>query len=408
MTPADNGRFVSYTPGQHLLLAAPSCWLMLGADAEKARGCWPLVRDGADADDLLDAILEAGLRSTGSFGLVRHTPQGLRVVVRGDIVVRYGQQVIAATAEQSWVDTMVAGDASVTMGADEEVGEGLPLVLGVVRAASVQIGDEIANVHEVIRAVPTVADAERLEDVTVEPADDELGQTPGLTDALVHETGTWQTGNWQDEPPAKPLLIDSMPFAINPPVEPSQPPEARLLETVESEVDDATIVRGSLAHHIRPMDPSNPLVLAVRCAGGHLNPGFVTNCRVCGSLLDAQTPIEVMRPILGQLRLSTGDVVALDRGVVLGRAPSPSGGSDETPHLIKLATHDTELSRSHVEVSLDGWHVVVNDLGSMNGTIVTRPGSLPERLRPHEAQIIEPGTTVTLADVVSFRFEATP
>ncbi len=54
---------------------------------------------------------------------------------------------------------------------------------------------------------------------------------------------------------------------------------------------------------------------------------------------------------------------------------------------------------------LDGWHVLVRDLGSTNGTTVTLPGQEPVRLRPTEDQGIEPGTVVTLADEVVLTYE---
>jgi pSer/pThr/pTyr-binding forkhead associated (FHA) protein len=71
---------------------------------------------------------------------------------------------------------------------------------------------------------------------------------------------------------------------------------------------------------------------------------------------------------------------------------------------VKLAGAD--ISRSHLEVSLDEWHVLVTDLKSTNGTVVTLPGRSPERLRPGQALMIEPGTVVTLADEVHFTYEA--
>jgi hypothetical protein len=60
-----------------------------------------------------------------------------------------------------------------------------------------------------------------------------------------------------------------------------------------------------------------------------------------------------------------------------------------------------------VEICLDDWHVLVTDLNSMNGTVITRPGRDPERLRPDQPTMIEPGTTIALADDLTVTFEAT-
>ncbi len=71
----------------------------------------------------------------------------------------------------------------------------------------------------------------------------------------------------------------------------------------------------------------------------------------------------------------------------------------------KIPSPDKDISRNHLEIRLDGWHVLVTDLKSTNGTLVTLPGREPERLRPDAPAPIEPGTTVSLADEVTFRFE---
>lgn len=155
--------------------------------------------------------------------------------------------------------------------------------------------------------------------------------------------------------------------------------------------------------------PSGPMVLAVRCSIGHHNAPHATRCRVCGQDLPSQQPEQTPRPALGLLRLSTGDVVTLDRGVLIGRAPRASAevSGARAPHLVRIASPDNEISRNHVEIVLDGWHVLVRDLGSTNGTTVALPGSSPVRVRPGDQQTIEPGTTITLADQVSMVFEVT-
>ena len=72
----------------------------------------------------------------------------------------------------------------------------------------------------------------------------------------------------------------------------------------------------------------------------------------------------------GVLRLSTGESVVLDRGVLLGRAPAvPTDGVD-LPHVVRVSGPDNDVSRNHAEIVLEGWHVSVRDLGSTNGTTV--------------------------------------
>jgi hypothetical protein len=91
----------------------------------------------------------------------------------------------------------------------------------------------------------------------------------------------------------------------------------------------------------------------------------------------------------------------------MGRAPeAPANGNAATqPHVVKLASPENDISRNHLEIRLDGWHVLVVDLDSVNGTVVTLPGQAPQRLRPNNGVAIEPGTLVTLADEISFVYE---
>lgn len=151
-----------------------------------------------------------------------------------------------------------------------------------------------------------------------------------------------------------------------------------------------------------------PTVLAVRCPHGHLSPAFATNCRVCRAPLAPQQHFEVPRPTLGVLQLSTGAIVQLDRGAILGRNPRvPPDHAGGQPNLVQVVDPGRDVSGQHLEVALDFWNVVVRDLGSTNGTEVVLPGEMPVSLRPHQPMIIEPGSKVVMAGAVSFVFEAT-
>ena len=156
-----------------------------------------------------------------------------------------------------------------------------------------------------------------------------------------------------------------------------------------------------------PPDKIGPAVPALICPAGHLNPPSEARCRRCGAALPPD-PVVVPRPVLGVLRLSVGDMISLDRDVVMGRNPKPDfAGADgeERPHVVKLPSEGGDISRTHLRVTLDGWHVLVTDLNSTNGTLVTLPGREPEQLRPGQPMPIKPGTVVTLAVGIDFRYE---
>ena len=166
-----------------------------------------------------------------------------------------------------------------------------------------------------------------------------------------------------------------------------------------------TLVTSAAAPEPAPPETVSVTVPAVACPYGHLGPTYEPYCRICGTAIEDTRPFLAVRPPLGLIRLSTGDVITLDRGVVMGRDPGPTQGDAARPHLIRLPSPDNDVSRTHVEVSLQDWHVLVVDLASTNGTTVTNPGQAPIRLRAHEPMPLEPNAEVNLADEIVFRYE---
>jgi hypothetical protein len=65
--------------------------------------------------------------------------------------------------------------------------------------------------------------------------------------------------------------------------------------------------------------------------------------------------------------------------VLLGRAPKVNAelSAAERPHLVRVTSPQNDISRNHVEIVLEGWHVLIRDLGSTNGTTVALPGQHP-------------------------------
>jgi hypothetical protein len=193
-----------------------------------------------------------------------------------------------------------------------------------------------------------------------------------------------------------------------PPNQAWTPPPPGPPRPAQPESPDSTVSRASLTGMLDQPGPAGSMVQAVRCQHGHLSPQMAVSCRVCGFPLMGQAPVTVPRPTLGVLRLSTGDVVPLDRTVIMGRNPKVDEANEvERPHVVRLPSPGHDISRTHIEVRLDGWHVLITDLNSVNGTIVTPPWQEPQRLRPNESVPIEPGTVVSLADEVTFRYEVT-
>ena len=150
-------------------------------------------------------------------------------------------------------------------------------------------------------------------------------------------------------------------------------------------------------------------VLAALCPSGHANAPHSSTCRLCGQPIDVAEPVPVQRPVLARIRLSTGDVIDLDRPVVLGRAPYASRvAASELPRLVPVPSPNQDISRAHAQIRAADWQLVVTDLDSTNGTTVRPPGRAPQRLHPGQEIVVEPGWSVDLGDGISFVVEALP
>ncbi|QJW38576.1 FHA domain-containing protein [Cellulosimicrobium protaetiae] len=154
-----------------------------------------------------------------------------------------------------------------------------------------------------------------------------------------------------------------------------------------------------------PPGPGQQQILARTCAQGHANPPSRDVCAVCDGPLDGDAELAV-RPPLGRLVVSTGQTVELDRPVVVGRRPrSPRTQATELPRLVTVPSPQQDISRSHVEITLEGWHVLVSDMATTNGTTLLRAGQPPRRLHPSEPVLVVDGDVADLGDGVTLVFE---
>jgi hypothetical protein len=217
--------------------------------------------------------------------------------------------------------------------------------------------------------------------------------------------------------PASPAgLISSVPFGS------ARPARAGARETAEpvppapgrptlTEVD-STVLR--LPHGAPGAEPASAprggWLPAALCGRGHANPPESDRCRVCDlDLADAEQRW-VERPVVGRLRFSgPPGVLPVTGPMVIGRAPRADRVSgDALPEMVTVPSADGDVSRSHLRIGVEGWHVLVVDLQAKNGTVVVDPGGEARRLHPGEERLIVPGTRVLLSDDVQFVFEAAP
>lgn len=100
-----------------------------------------------------------------------------------------------------------------------------------------------------------------------------------------------------------------------------------------------------------------------------------------------------------RFRVNDGRVLDLAGPVILGRRPSlPRIVRGPVPDLVRVDSPTGEVSSTHVELRQQGSTVIVTDLRSTNGTVVTVPGMAPQTLRQGESLVAVPGTLVDIGD----------
>lgn len=105
------------------------------------------------------------------------------------------------------------------------------------------------------------------------------------------------------------------------------------------------------------------------------------------------------------LVLPSGERVTLDRSAVVGRRPRAVRATGVVPHLVAVESPNQDVSRSHVELRVEGSAVVAVDLGTTNGTRLIRIGADPVRLQPGDPALLVAGDRLDVSDGVVLSFE---
>ena len=387
---------VRYASGDGVALVGLGAWALVRAAADDPflAVLWPLVEAGGSIVDVVEAMARHGIRDLPALAVVAPAGTRTHVLLRGDLVVSAfvpGEEPYRLDAGDiaTWLECPLLADTAevvLALSTDARDAATLPTGGGSVLASTLRIA--LGAVPAPPPALTTASSNGHGTTLTfVEPP---AGDQPddGEASSYAHLFEATRTPADVPEPRG---LIDSIAWGTA-----TEVPATR-------EVDERTVTRPPAV--AAPSDRIGPLVHAISCPAGHLNPPQGAACRLCRAPLPDVDPVTAPRPVLGELRLSTGGVVTLDRDVLLGRGPKDLADGDERPHVVKVNNPANDVSRNHVAVRLDGWHVLVEDLGSTNGTLVRMPGEEPQRLRPKELVPIPPGTDVVLADGISFRYE---
>lgn len=177
---------------------------------------------------------------------------------------------------------------------------------------------------------------------------------------------------------------------------------------------DKTVLRGAhvvdTPHELVPARAdAAPTVRAIACEVGHPNAPEAHVCRICGRTIAAARVIRVPRPTLGVLRRvgpapDAPECIPLVGELVLG-CDAPVPGSEGAATHIQVGSRRAGVAGRHLHIEMEGWHVLVADLGSAGGTMIEIPGAGPTRLGTRQPTLITPGTTIRLAESLAYRFE---
>ncbi|MET0999655.1 MAG: FHA domain-containing protein [Marmoricola sp.] len=418
-----------YLPGDWTLLARGDAWLLvdLAPDAGLVPRLWECLGERPDGRTLMGVLLESHSPfDLPGFAFAVRTPGGVELTVRHPAQGSCGAAALRPDDRSPWVTMPAVGELLVLTapGSDtEQASTVLPLGTGLVPAAMVTVALEAPP--EPGLPVPPEVVAEPPSAAVVEDPAPPIGEFARLLRGMPPEHEPILLAQPTEEPPPTLPSPAEEPPIQEPPAEELVAEELAAEELAagdESSGGEHTLVWGDGTTPPEPPASSTPSpappgtgeprtpeaaaekVLAARCPAGHWTPVFARLCRVCQAPVPEQAPVEIPRPNLGVLRLANGDTIDLDRGAVLGRAPRPLDGV-ERPNLINLESFGRDVSRLHAQIVLDGWNVLVRDLGSANGTTVTLPGRMPERLVAHDLYPLEAGATIEIAEVATIRFE---
>ncbi|MHB8506714.1 MAG: FHA domain-containing protein, partial [Acidimicrobiales bacterium] len=145
-----------------------------------------------------------------------------------------------------------------------------------------------------------------------------------------------------------------------------------------------------------PSKAPGPTVSGAKCANSHFNHRDAEDCRLCGVGMAQAGKVTVMdeRPPLGVLVMPDGTTFTLDGDYVIGRRPLGDGNR-------WIIVDDKRVSRRHAAILLRDWDVVIEDLGSSNGTQVKNPGADDwVRVAPGSPVVLENGGQLSVGSAV--------
>jgi len=342
-----------------LVVFGPASLLALPA-AESARLAELSARleevDGFRA--VLESLVGDGIAGAPSFALLDGDAAVLRVVLRGEATV---------TASAAGAELAVTGSGMATWA--ERVLEGV---------AKLQLNVPGSTWTVLLGAAPHAeTEAEVQEGAGVAQSDPRPGPEAPPAENTLAPTA----------PPATPAAIVPSKAVVD---EPQADPDSEAYDFLFGD----TIYRTQAGTSIRipNPDPERP--------GDHDGQTMLADDLVLAARATVEHAPSLALAVSLQLERADGTRETLSRPVLIGRSPAASGSGPE-PRLIAIPD-DPDISRTHLRVAVEGDAVVVTDLGSKNGSVITLPGTPPRKLRASEPTVVLPGTLIDLGGGTTF------
>jgi hypothetical protein len=390
---------VRYEPGAGsewiLAVAADRVLAVSSALSAKRRdAAWAALEARSPLTDILDRVVGGNLTGAPDFTLVgwEDDPDGglvVHVFSRGSarvaLTTASGIETIDADGVATWAERRVAGVQGVALGVGVSADASLPLAHGIVFGVGLAVGTaDAAGLAATPPSPETAAPAtsgvrhrERAaEDTIVAPIEATL-RTPSTPEAGPTASDDGGGGGSYDHlfgvTVARPIAAAAVHLPSEEEEEAAAPGVPGDAQAPEDDASEHTIMTKDID--------------ALRAKRRKARASSAPEPKALSHFLEA----------------SDGHREAIDGTLLLGRAPvvtRVSGGA--VPRLIKVTTPNQELSRTHVEVKIEGGAVVVTDLHSKNGTLVTPPGKAAQQLRAGEPTTVIPGSTIDLGDTAVF------
>jgi hypothetical protein len=438
-------------PSGHWLLAATGGRLLVVAapdDRESVERTWAVVTESAGIQAVLDHLASNGLSATPPFALIEWSGELETSTATAQVIVRGGASVTAVASGDTividgasattWVERSLEGVASIGLslgtdpGVDVAALADLPLSSGVawVDAVAVTAGGATAPfvaapapaataVPAAVTAPPVAPPAPQLvsppsapiivpvsaesaseiEDATIaeftitsvpEAEEHEAEEHAGLAHAAEEPAAAAELPEAPEEAP-----VDNSAFGY----------DSLFEETMVRSIEEAAVRQEEVVEEAAKSAP----IASEASVGDH--DGMTMMGADFAALREARKKAREAggakpAPSIHQgpsyhLEISTGSNEPLGQTVLVGRAPSVSkisGG--QIPRLVTL-TGNEDISRNHAQFTIEGDTVVVTDLHSRNGTIVTLPGRSPQQLRAGEPTSVLANTVVDLGGGVT-------